>query len=102
MVSKPLGGWVREVVSICWEGVGGEAGGTSRRGRGPGLHQGMCLLGTAAGVPRCEVLIERCGGGVAVRSMLAGAAHTSVALILYIGRVEVNRVVVGWAAVRRD
>ena len=79
---------MRAMVSISCVGVGGEAGGTSTLGRGPGLQMGMCLLGTAAGVPRWEVLIERCGGGVAVRSMLAGAAHMSVALILYIGRVE--------------
>jgi hypothetical protein len=79
---------VREIVSISCEGEGGEAGGASTLGRGPGLQMGMCLFGTAAGVPRCEVLIDRCGGGVAVRSMLAGAAHTSVALILYIGRLE--------------
>lgn len=46
----------------------------------------MCLLGTAQGVPRCEVLMLRCGGGVAVRSKVAGAAHRMVvALMAHIG-----------------
>ena len=70
-------------VSSSWV-VGGDIGGESAFGRGPGLQKGMCLFGTAAGVPRCEVLILRCGGGVAVRSMLTGAAQTTVALIVHI------------------
>ena len=88
MLSKPLGGYVSEIVSIRCEDEGGDRGGDSAFGRGPGLQKGMCLLGTAAGVPLCEVLMLRCGGGVAVRSMLAGAAQTNVALMLHIGRVD--------------
>lgn len=50
--------------------VGGEAGGVSRPriGLGPGEHIGICLLGTAAGVPLDEVFSVRCGGGVDARS----------------------------------
>jgi hypothetical protein len=75
---------VREVVSSRCV-VGGDVG-ESALGRGPGLQNGMCLFGIAAGVPRCEVLMLRCGGGVAVRSMLTGAAHNTVALMAHIGR----------------
>ena len=76
---------MKEVVSSSCA-AGGDMGGELALGRGPGLQKGMCLLGTAAGVPRCEVLMLRCGGGVAVRSMLTGAAHTTVALMAHIGR----------------
>ena len=73
-----------EDVSIAYEGEGGDRGGESDFGRGPGLQKGICLLGTAAGVPRCDVLMLRCGGGVAVRSTIAGAAQTMVALMAHI------------------
>ena len=76
---------MRDMVSSSWV-EGGDMGGESALGRGPGLQKGMCLFGIAAGVPRCEVLMLRCGGGVAVRSMLTGAAHTTVALMAHIGR----------------
>ena len=59
-----------DVVSIRCCGEGGDAGGVSSprdAGRGPGEQKGRCLFGTGAGVPRCEVLIDSCGGGVAVR-----------------------------------
>jgi hypothetical protein len=75
---------VSEDVSIASEGEGGDSGGESAFGRGPGLQKGICLLGTAAGVPRCDVLMLRCGGGVAVRSTIAGAARTTVALMAHI------------------
>jgi hypothetical protein len=42
---------------------------------------GMCLLGTAAGVPRDEVLSVRCGGGVVDRPGKGGARATMVAMI---------------------
>lgn len=89
--SKPLGGYVNDVVSMRCEEEGGDAGGVSswrEEGRGPGEQMGMCLLGTAAGVPRCEVLIESAGGGVAVRvCMAAGAAATIVAITLVTSRI---------------
>lgn len=66
--------------------VCGDMGGDSALGRGPGLQNGICLFGIAAGVPRCDVFMLRCGGGVAVRSMVTGAAHTTVALIVHITR----------------
>lgn len=73
-----------EVVSMSWDGEGGDAGGTSFRvaGHGPGLVTGRCLFGTAAGVPRCEVLMLRGGGGVAVRG---GRVAVTVANITHIG-----------------
>jgi hypothetical protein len=63
---------------------GGEAGGVSGLpvGRGPGEQMGMCLLGTAAGVPREEVLSDRCGGGVVDRAGIGGALATIVAMVL--------------------
>ena len=73
-----------ELVSIACEGEGGDRGGESPFGRGPGLQKGICLLGTAAGVPLCDVLMLKCGGGVAVRSTIAGAARTTVALMAHI------------------
>ena len=76
-----------DVVSISCDGEGGEQGGVSSwrdPGRGPGEQNGMCLFGTAAGVPRCEVLMLSCGGGVAVRAgKVAGLVAQTVALILH-------------------
>lgn len=64
----------------------GESGvsGCRNAGRGPGEQKGMCLLGTAAGVPRWEVLMLRWGGGVAVRlgTVAARVVQTAVAITL--------------------
>lgn len=58
-------------MSGCWVG----------EGRGPGEQKGRCLLGTGAGVPRGEVLMVSCGGGVAVRpGGGAGLVQTVVAI----------------------
>ena len=40
----------------------------------------MCLFGTAAGVPREEVLSVKCGGGVDERPGMAGALATAAAM----------------------
>ena len=45
-------------------------------GAGPGEHVGRCLLGTAVGVPRTDVLIELCELDVARVDTSAGLAHT--------------------------
>ena len=58
---------------------GGDAGGVA--GRPPGEQTGMCLLGMAAGVPRDEVLSERCGGGVAERPGMGGNLATAAAMV---------------------
>lgn len=82
--AKPLGGCVSDVVSIKCVGEGGEAGGVSScrdAGRGPGEQKGRCLFGTGAGVPRFEVLMDNCGGGVAVRSGSNGLVSTVVAML---------------------
>ena len=50
-------------------------------GLGPGEQTGMCLLGMAVGVPLADVLSVRCGGGVDVRLVIAGALATIVAII---------------------
>lgn len=64
-----------DVVSISCVGDGGEAGGVSTT---PGEQVGRCLFGTRAGVPRCDVFIDSCGGGVAVRLDIAAClvVHT--------------------------
>lgn len=59
---------------------GGEAGGVA--GRPPGEHTGMCLLGIAAGVPRDDVLSDRCGGGVDVRLGMGIALATAAAMLI--------------------
>ena len=55
------GGWVIDEVSMSLSLDGGEDGGVSspRMGTGPGEHTGMCLFGTAAGVPREDVFRVR-------------------------------------------
>lgn len=62
--------------------VGGEAGGVTkpRSGTGPGEHTGMCLFGTATGVPRVDVFSVRCGGGVEERPGMGGALATTAAM----------------------
>lgn len=65
-----MGGCRREVVSRSCVDVGGEAGGVSNcvgAGRGPGEQCGMCLLGTAEGVPRWEVFMFKWPGGGVLR-----------------------------------
>ena len=77
------GGWRREADSITPCFCGGEAGGVLRpvTGLGPGEQTGMCLLGMAVGVPLEDVFRVRCGGGVDVRLVIAGALATIVAII---------------------
>lgn len=72
------GGYVMDDVSIRLSCRGGEAGGVA--GRPPGEHTGMCLLGIAAGVPRDDVLSDRCGGGVDVRLGMGIALATAAAM----------------------
>lgn len=64
----------------CLEG--GDDGGVSspREGAGPVGHTGICLLGTAAGVPLDEVFKERCGGGVGDLPKMGGALATTAAM----------------------
>lgn len=70
-------------VSIRQSLEGGDAGGVSRPriGTGPGEQTGMCLFGTAAGVPLEEVFRVRCGGGVDDRAGKGGALATMVAMM---------------------
>ena len=58
---------------------GGDAGGVA--GSPPGEHSGMCLLGIAVGVPREEVLSDRCGGGVEERPSIEGYLATAAAML---------------------
>jgi hypothetical protein len=74
-----LGGYVMDDVSIGLSCRGGEAGGVT--GRSPGEQTGMCLLGIAAGVPRDEVLRERCVAVVEVRLGMDGALATAAAML---------------------
>lgn len=59
---------------------GGEAGGVT--GSPPGEHVGMCLLGMAVGVPRDDVLSERCGGGVVEREGMGNALLATAAAMV--------------------
>lgn len=45
----------------------------------------MCLLGMAAGVPRVEVLSDKCGGGVDERCGMGIAALATAAVMLAAG-----------------
>jgi hypothetical protein len=58
---------------------GGEAGGVA--GSPPGEHSGMCLLGTAVGVPREVVFSDRWGGGVEERPGIEGYLATAAAML---------------------
>jgi len=70
------------LVLISPSSRGGESGGVTGRAPEPGGHTGMCLLGIAAGVPRDEVLSDRCvGGGVEVRAGIDGALATAAAML---------------------
>lgn len=69
------------VASINPSSRGGESGGVTGRAPEPGGHTGMCLLGIAAGVPRDEVLSDRCVGGVEVRAGIDGALATAAAIL---------------------
>lgn len=85
-----VGGWRSDVVSSSWVEVGGDAGGVSSwrgEGRGPGEQWGMCLLGTAVGVPRWEVLMLRWPGGGVLRPG-SGAGRASMVAITCVLRVE--------------
>lgn len=78
--SKPVGGYVSDDVSINCVGDGGDAGGVSRpldAGCGPGEQNGRCLLGIGAGVPRCVVFSDSCGGGVEALRLSIGLASTA-------------------------
>jgi len=70
---------VIEEVSIRLSWRGGDAGGVA--GSPPGEHSGMCLLGMAVGVPREEVLSDRCGGGVEERPGIEGYLATAAAML---------------------
>jgi hypothetical protein len=60
---------------------GGVEGGVVRPvGAFPGEHSGMCLLGTAVGVPLTDVFKVICGGGVAGRLGNVGTCSTIVAI----------------------
>lgn len=71
-----------EVVRGAVSFTGGDDGGVSSRlGESePGGHTGMCLFGTAAGVPREEVFKVRCGGGVEERVGIASVRATTAAM----------------------
>jgi hypothetical protein len=58
---------------------GGDAGGVT--GNPPGEHTGRCLLGTATGVPRDDVLSDRCCGGVEDREGMGIALATAAAMV---------------------
>jgi hypothetical protein len=68
-----------EEVSIRLSCRGGEAGGVT--GRFPVGHTGRCLFGMAEGVPRVEVLSDRCDVGVEERPGMAGARATAAAMV---------------------
>jgi hypothetical protein len=70
---------VIEDVSMRLSCRGGEAGGVA--GSPPGEHTGMCLLGTATGVPRDDVLSDRCCGGVDDREGMGIALATAAAMV---------------------
>lgn len=78
-----VGGYVMDDISMTLSLLGGEAGGVSkpRCGTGPGEQTGICLFGTATGVPREVVLRVRCGGGVVERPGMAGALATTAAML---------------------
>lgn len=63
--------------------LGGDAGGVSSPAisLGPGEQMGMCLFGTAAGVPREDVFKVRCGGGVEARPGNGTTLATAAAMI---------------------
>ena len=87
-------------VSMTLSFDGGEDGGVSRprTGTGPGEHTGMCLLGTAAGVPREYVFSVRCGGGVEERLGMGGGRATTAAMVAginYSGRRVARRYATG-------
>lgn len=74
------GGYVIDDVSMRLSCRGGEAGGVT--GRPPGEHVGMCLLGMAVGVPRDDVLSERCCGGVVEREGMGNALLATAAAMV--------------------
>jgi hypothetical protein len=82
-VQYASGGYVIDEVSTRLSCRGGEAGGVS--GSPPGEHVGMCLLGMAAGVPRDDVLSERCGGGVGDREDIGSALVATAAAMVIVG-----------------
>jgi hypothetical protein len=73
------GGCVMDDVSIRLSCRGGDAGGVT--GRSPGEQTGMCLLGMAAGVPRDEVLRDRCAVVVEERLGMGRALATTAAML---------------------
>jgi hypothetical protein len=73
------GGYVIDEVSTRLSCRGGDAGGVA--GRPPGEQNGMCLLGIAPGVPRVDVLSDRCGGGVGDRVGTGSALATAAAML---------------------
>jgi hypothetical protein len=73
------GGYVIDEVSTRLSCRGGDAGGVA--GRPPGEQNGMCLLGITAGVPRVDVLRDRCCGGVGDRVGTGSALATAAAML---------------------
>lgn len=82
MEEKRCGGYSTCSLSLDTpEFGGGDVGGVVRPTvTRPGEQCGMCLFGTAAGVPRTEVLSVRCGGGVEV--LLGKAAGGACSMIV--------------------
>jgi hypothetical protein len=66
-------------VSIRLSCRGGEAGGVT--GRSPGEQTGICLLGMAAGVPRDDVLRDRCAVVVEEQLGMGKALATAAAML---------------------
>jgi hypothetical protein len=81
-VQYASGGYVIDDVSTRLSFRGGEAGGVA--GSPPGEHTGMCLLGIAVGVPRDDVLSDRCGGGVGEREGMGNALLATAAAMLIV------------------
>lgn len=92
--------------------VGGDAGGVSSwrgEGRGPGEQWGMCLLGTAVGVPRWEVLMLRWPGGGVLRPGSGAGRASMVAITCVEGvgsgatrRVSTDQLVACWVVMVSD
>lgn len=81
---------------------GGDRGLLILRGCGPGEQKGRCLLGTGAGVPRGEVLMESCGGGVPVRPAAAGAGAALVQTVVAITFADGQRFPMPWSEAQVD
>lgn len=107
-----VGGWRSDVVSSSGVEVGVDAGGVSSwrgEGRGPGEQWGICLLGTAVGVPRWEVLMLRWPGGGVLRpgSGAGRASMVAIACVVKVGsgatrRLSTDQLVACWVVIVSD